>query len=125
MEYIGLKSGEYGGKNSNLQPADSINSRVLSDLWKRALSMMTVIPAVSVGSKVCSNQRHKYRWNLSQFRQHKHALHGLFAQVFTKILHALFHRVRGNRRSFFMRNAKFSELATERKNTHIIVPFLR
>ena len=36
---IGFKSGEYGGKNINLHPADSINSLVLFDLLNAALTI--------------------------------------------------------------------------------------
>ena len=38
---IGLRSGEYGGRNNSIAPVLSISSRVFADLWNAALSIIT------------------------------------------------------------------------------------
>jgi hypothetical protein len=53
---IGFKSGEYGGRNSILQPAFSTNSLLFLDLWKLALSRIKTCPGLRFGIKTFSNQ---------------------------------------------------------------------
>lgn len=48
---MGLRSGEYGGSLSSIAPVLSIRVLRSFPLCQGALSMMTTIPALSVGSR--------------------------------------------------------------------------
>ena len=52
---IGLKSGEYGGKNRSRAPTFSIASRTPLILWAGKLSMTTMSPGRSSGARTCSS----------------------------------------------------------------------
>ena len=56
---IGLKSGEYAGRNRRFTPYFSAIRRSDFFLWKLALSMMTVYPQGTTDSKSNSNQSSK------------------------------------------------------------------
>ena len=51
---IGLKSGEYGGRNMRLAPARSIAARAPLTLWAGRLSRMTISPGARVGARKVS-----------------------------------------------------------------------
>jgi hypothetical protein len=48
---IGLKSGEYGGRNRSRAPAASIASLAPRTLWAGRLSRMTMSPGARVGAR--------------------------------------------------------------------------
>ena len=50
---IGLRSGEYGGRNKSLQSAWANRVCILGDLWKLALSQITTMPGFSLGMSSC------------------------------------------------------------------------
>lgn len=54
---IGFKSGEYGGRKSNLHPACLIILLVAFVLCMEALSMITVCPGFRHGTNIFSNQK--------------------------------------------------------------------
>ena len=51
---IGLRSGEYGGRNRNFAPATSIACRPAAPLWLPRLSMISMSPGRSVGTRTRS-----------------------------------------------------------------------
>ena len=53
---MGLKSGEYVGKYKRKHPDPSINPLVLAYLLNAALSITTVVPLGSSGSRIFSSQ---------------------------------------------------------------------
>src|SRR5262245_57663557 len=48
---VGLRSGEYGGKNSIYAPRRRTSSAARSPLWKPTLSRMTTSPSASSGAR--------------------------------------------------------------------------
>jgi len=53
---IGLRSGEYVGRYLSVQSLLAMSCCVCEDLWNEALSMMTVWPGLSDGSRACATQ---------------------------------------------------------------------
>src|SRR5260370_36269835 len=51
---IGLRSGEYFGRKNSLAPAARISWRTARPLWLPRLSMITMSPALRLGTRNCS-----------------------------------------------------------------------
>ena len=51
---IGLRSGEYFGRKISLAPTERMSRRTALRLWLPRLSMMTISPGRSVGSRTLS-----------------------------------------------------------------------
>src|SRR3546814_2218820 len=89
---MGLRSGEYGGRNQRRAPAALIASRTTWDLWLPRLSMTTISPGSRLGTSCWRTRSEEHTSELQSLMRISYAVFCLTKQT-TRITHTYTYRL--------------------------------